>query len=84
MIIADVPADGPPKDAKFCAIELQDGAYGLSYVLLGDTLDALTGARPGVDTASTGWPERMRWSWRAGSTAAARWSGHWRWPPSTR
>ncbi len=46
-IPADVPADGPPKDAKFCAIELQDGAYGLSYVLLGDTLDALTGARPG-------------------------------------
>jgi hypothetical protein len=39
--------DEAPKDAKFCAIELQDGAFGLSYVLLGDTLDALTGARSG-------------------------------------
>jgi uncharacterized protein (DUF4213/DUF364 family) len=28
-------------DAEFCAIELNDGAFGLSYVLLGDTLDAL-------------------------------------------
>jgi uncharacterized protein (DUF4213/DUF364 family) len=44
-----VPADAPddasgPKDAKFCAIELEDGAFGLSYILLGDTLDALTHA----------------------------------------
>lgn len=43
-IPADAPGDETPKDAKFCAIELQDGAFGLSYVLLGDTLDALTGA----------------------------------------
>lgn len=28
-------------DAEFCAIELEDGAFGLSYVLLGDTLNAL-------------------------------------------
>jgi uncharacterized protein (DUF4213/DUF364 family) len=28
-------------DAEFCAIELEDGAFGLSYVLLGDTLAAL-------------------------------------------
>lgn len=28
-------------DAEFCAIELDDGAFGLSYVLLGDTLCAL-------------------------------------------
>jgi uncharacterized protein (DUF4213/DUF364 family) len=38
-------------DAEFCAIELEDGAFGLSYVLLGDTLDALLanhggGSRP--------------------------------------
>ena len=46
-IPADAPGDEAPKDAKFCAIELQDGAFGLSYVLLGDTLDALTGARSG-------------------------------------
>jgi hypothetical protein len=46
-IPADAHGDEPPKDAKFCAIELQDGSFGLSYVLLGDTLDALTGARSG-------------------------------------
>lgn len=45
---AEAPGDDTPKDAKFCAIELQDGAFGLSYVLLGDTLDALTGARAGA------------------------------------
>jgi uncharacterized protein len=28
-------------DAEFCAIELDDGAFGLSYILLGDTLDRL-------------------------------------------
>ena len=28
-------------DAEFCAIELEDGAFGLSYVMLGDTLRAL-------------------------------------------
>ncbi|WP_439114453.1 Rossmann-like domain-containing protein [Hydrogenophaga sp.] len=38
-------------DAEFCAIELEDGAFGLSYVLLGDTLNALSashgaGTRP--------------------------------------
>ena len=45
---ADAPGDaGGPKDAKFCAIELEDGAFGLSYILLGDTLDALAGAHAG-------------------------------------
>ena len=34
-------AAGGEHDAEFCAIELEDGAFGLSYVLLGDTLDAL-------------------------------------------
>lgn len=28
-------------DATFCAVELEDGAFGLSYVLLGNTLQAL-------------------------------------------
>jgi uncharacterized protein len=28
-------------DAEFCAIELEDGSFGLSYVLLGNTLDTL-------------------------------------------
>ncbi|MEO8543178.1 MAG: DUF364 domain-containing protein [Burkholderiaceae bacterium] len=37
------------RDAAFCAIELQDGAFGLSYLLLGDTLRKLlsTGAGTG-------------------------------------
>ncbi len=48
-IPADAPWDEAPKDAKFCAIELQDGAFGLSYVLLGDTLDALTHAQGGSE-----------------------------------
>ena len=34
--------DATPKDAKFCAIELEDGSFGLSYILLGDTLNALS------------------------------------------
>ncbi len=38
-----VPADldstaARPRDAAFCAVELEDGAFGLSYLLLGDTL----------------------------------------------
>lgn len=36
-------------DAEFCAIELEDGALGLSYVLLGDTLAALLRAHGGGD-----------------------------------
>lgn len=34
-------------DAEFCAIELQDGAFGLSYVMLGDTLNHLLAAHGG-------------------------------------
>lgn len=34
-------ATGSPHDAEFCAIELDDGSFGLSYLLLGDTLNAL-------------------------------------------
>ncbi len=53
-----VPADldnpsASPRDAAFCAIELEDGAFGLSYLLLGDTLrqwmasdNARAGAHP--------------------------------------
>ncbi len=34
-----VPSDmGTPRTAAFCGIELDDGAFGLSYLLLGDTL----------------------------------------------
>ena len=44
----------PARDAEFCAIELDDGSFGLSYVLLGDTLDQLTGRlRAGETLAGT-------------------------------
>ena len=35
-------------DAEYCAIELEYGAFGLSYVLLGDTLDALLKSHGGA------------------------------------
>lgn len=35
------PGEPGEHDAEFCAIELDDGAFGLSYILLGDTLDRL-------------------------------------------
>ncbi len=36
--------DASARDAAFCAIELQDGSFGLSYLLLGDALRALVAA----------------------------------------
>lgn len=41
------PGSASELDAEFCAIELEDGAFGLSYVLLGDTLQALLSAHGG-------------------------------------
>jgi hypothetical protein len=41
------PATAGENDAEFCAIELEDGAFGLSYVLLGDTLTSLVRAHSG-------------------------------------
>lgn len=41
------PATAGEHDAEFCAIELEDGAFGLSYVLLGDTLASLVRAHGG-------------------------------------
>jgi uncharacterized protein len=35
------PASSGARDAAFCAIELEDGAFGLSYLMLGDTLRSL-------------------------------------------
>lgn len=68
-IPADAPGNNTPKDAKFCAIELQDGAFGLSYVLLGDTLDALTGAhgRPDGERLAGADPLRLAQRLDAGS-----------------
>ena len=42
---------GQPHDAEFCAIELADGGFGLSYVLLGDTLQALLARHGGSASA---------------------------------
>ena len=42
--------DAGAHDAEFCAIELEDGAFGLSYVLLGDTLQALLAAHGSAGT----------------------------------
>ena len=35
------PGEPGEHDAEFCAIELDDGAFGLSYILLGRTLDRM-------------------------------------------
>jgi uncharacterized protein (DUF4213/DUF364 family) len=43
------PPEATGKDGEFCAVELEDGAVGLSFVLLGDTLARLrSGAASGV------------------------------------
>ena len=45
------PGEPGEHDAEFCAIELDDGAFGLSYILLGDTLDRMLAAH-GSDRGS--------------------------------
>ena len=47
------PPDTTGKDAEFCALQLADGAIGLSYVLLGDTLTKLRGSQPEIPLAGT-------------------------------
>jgi uncharacterized protein len=42
------PPGAEGKTAEFCAVELEDGALGLSYVLLGDTLAELHAGAPGL------------------------------------
>ena len=39
---------GGKRDAAFCTIELQDGAFGLSYLMLGDALNRLTASPQGA------------------------------------
>ncbi len=41
-------AAGGKRDAAFCAIELQDGAFGLSYLMLGDARGQQTAAPQGA------------------------------------
>ena len=45
------PPDATGKDAEFCALELDDGSLGLSYVMLDDTLQALIAERDGRGTS---------------------------------
>ncbi|HET9823129.1 MAG TPA: DUF364 domain-containing protein [Burkholderiaceae bacterium] len=45
------PSAAGSKDGEFCALELDDGSCGLSYVLLDDTLPVLRGGRDGRDLA---------------------------------
>ncbi|GAB4172505.1 MAG: hypothetical protein Fur0039_13330 [Rhodocyclaceae bacterium] len=58
-----LPATGEPKtrDAEFCAIELEDGSFGFSYVWLGDTLAGLRGGIPGVGLVGRPAEEIARW-----------------------
>ena len=46
------PPGAEGKTAEFCAVELEDGALGLSYVLLGDTLAELHAGAPGLSGKS--------------------------------
>jgi uncharacterized protein len=48
------PAADGTRDGEFCAVELEDGSLGLSFVLLGDTLACLRA--PGGFDALTGTP----------------------------
>jgi len=48
--LQNAPAEGE-HDAEFCAIELGDGAFGLSYVMLGGTLRDLLAAHGSAATA---------------------------------
>ena len=45
------PSAQGSKDGEFCALELADGSFGLSYVLLDDTLSALRTGRDGLGPA---------------------------------
>jgi uncharacterized protein (DUF4213/DUF364 family) len=47
----------PENKGEFCALELEDGSIGLSYVLLGDTLEEL---RAGVDSAEVHGADALR------------------------
>jgi len=45
------PAADGSRDGEFCAVELESGALGLSFVLLGDTLAALRGPHGAAQVA---------------------------------
>ena len=49
------------RDGEFCGLELADGSIGLSYVLLGDTLEQLLASRPGASLAGMPAAELAGW-----------------------
>jgi len=51
------------RDGEFCGLELADGSIGLSYLLLGDTLQRLLAAQPGASL--TGMPALTLARWYA-------------------
>jgi hypothetical protein len=53
-------AEASANKGEFCALELDDGSLGLSYVLLDDTL-----ARLRADGDGLGLAGRMHWPWLA-------------------
>ena len=48
QLLLPPPAADGTRDGEFCAIELEDGSLGLSFVLLGDTLAQLRGGAAGA------------------------------------
>jgi hypothetical protein len=73
------PAADGTRDGEFCAIELEDGSLGLSFVLLGDTLAALRGAPEHAALAGI-----RHWISRGAMPMAPERSACWALPPSTR
>jgi uncharacterized protein (DUF4213/DUF364 family) len=63
------PATTPAKDGEFCALELEDGSIGLSYVLLDDTLARLRAGRGDPGLAGAGALEVARQYAGAGGVA---------------
>lgn len=63
------PSASGSKDGEFCALELDDGSVGLSYVLLDDTLAAL---RTGDGAALEGAPALEVARWYAGAPGTRR------------
>jgi len=57
------PAASGSRDGEFCGLELADGSIGLSYLLLGDTLQRLLAAQPGASL--TGMPALTLARWYA-------------------
>ena len=70
QLLLPPPAADGTRDGEFCAIELEDGSLGLSFVLLGDTLARLRA--PGRHDALTGMPAPALARCHAHSEAAQR------------